>query len=237
MEAITISWVLYAIRDLLSYEKIRKRVLSTMLHSIPDIEIGKTFGGVYKKESLIKYLDNIIKNKNPRIVLFTAANITEEETTHFQTFIVNTSNKTLVVIDPAQNDSDTNVYDADITNELIAPFFKTNGYTVSWIDTSNTCQTTVEDVFCQSWSLYLQIQGVLHPGSRVIIPKSQDKRYDLLLGFFKELATNRWFCKKFSEEYLFIVGSYTGITKRERGVLVTKDPCHIMANMTYKDMY
>ena len=138
---------------------------------------GNTFSYNYKVGNLIKYLKTISSFAN-KIILFTVANLPNANNeSHYMTFILNNITKQLIIIDPALVNGKPGIYSPYIAIQTIEPFVN-NNYDVKWLDTSNTCQTDKNDVFCQSWSLYLQIMNC---NSNVIdIPQDQFCKYEVL---------------------------------------------------------
>jgi hypothetical protein len=239
-KAALISWILFSIRNVLGYEHNRNTILATELKRIPGLEFGRTFSEEYKNEDLLYYLSQIIKVKNKRI-LFTAANLPDLETqeTHYQTYVVNTKTKLVLMMDPARKASGKGIYPAIVSREIIRPFFESNGYTVSWIDTSSACQIKMQDVFCQSWSLYLQIQAILYPETRIDIPKTQAGKYGILLNFFKRVINYDTICEELQKEYIDTVKNAPtkDLSVSEKKYLIKQDPCSILAGMETKDMF
>ena len=94
------------------------------------------------------------------------------------------------------------------------PFFENKGYTTQFIRLKNPSQTIEDDVFCQSWSLYILLQVLQKSKNNdfnkisVDIPKSQLDRYTVLLNFYKDIATNIPDVKQIlNEEYVSALNS------------------------------
>jgi hypothetical protein len=242
MDKVTVSWVLYSLREVLGYEHIRTSILKNELVSAksPTIVYGPTFAQEYDPEDLESYLNSVLKLKNKR-VLFTASNLPDIQTqeTHYQTYIVDTSKKTVLMIDPARKSSGKGIYPPIVSREVVRPYFENAGYTVSWIDTSSACQIKMHDVFCQSWSLYLQIQATLNPGLRIDIPKSQNKKYELLLNFFQKIITYSDVCLELQNEFKALIKEANSavISAAEKKYMLVQDPCLILRQMSPADMY
>ena len=240
MDPIAVSWVLYSLRELLGLEDLRQIILEKELHSIPGLVYGKTFSMEYKMSTLVNYLKKIIKLKDKRI-LFTAANlpgITEEDmgNTHYQTYIVDTKNKSVILIDPARKPSGQGIYPAYVTVEEVEPFFQENGYTVKWVNTSAACQVKMQDVFCQTWSLYLQILSTINPDKRINIPVSQEKKYEVLLDFYKHIMRYDGLCDMLNTQYVESVTT-NDIPQKLKAQLLKLNPCSILESMTPIDMF
>lgn len=238
------SWVLFAMRNTLGYEDVRASLLKHFLQDIPGIVTGKTFAGHYNMSELEVYMLSIME-KHGKTVLFTASNLPDAKTreTHYQTFIVQPTKKHVITIDPARTPRGTGIYEPYIT-ETVSDFFKAHGYTVEWLKTSSACQIRSEDVFCQSWSLYLQKEAILHPDTKIQIPTSQADKYKRLLEFYKELFDQRGFCDVFKKEYANVIRTHSalvaGVKKSLQAALRKQygavDPCAFLLSMTAADM-
>jgi len=237
MDHVVVSWVLYSLRELLGYENTRNKILQAKLKEIPNIVLGKTFSLEYNVNDLKNYLKNVLLQKNKR-VLFTAANLPDLSTgeTHYQTYVVDTQSKTVIMIDPSRRPSGKGIYPPIVSREVIKPFFELSGYTVNWIDVSSACQIQKQDVFCQTWSLYLQVQSVLNPGVKINVPKTQEKKYDLLLQFYQSLLKYQGFCDDLQKEFIDSVKT-AKITKQQKLQVSKSNACAILTAMTTKDMY
>ena len=213
---IAVSWAILALRDVMGREDVRNHIITTFMPDIKNAKYMKTFDAFqqYKKfpydnkqTKILKYCAKIMKLKNT--VVFTASNIqenAEDMETHYQSFIVDNTQKKLFAIDPAINPKTKTgygIYKPMVTYETIQPFFEKNGYEFQFIQLSNTAQTRREDVFCQSWSLYILLD-VLRNGTNTIvdIPKSQTKKYEVLLDFYKRLLAIPDIADELNKTYL-----------------------------------
>ena len=186
------SWVSYSMRQVMNNENIRNIILANFIQGSPNIVFGKTFEAKYKLSDLRIYLEQI--STDGKIHLFTVANLPDKLSgeTHFQTFILLNASKTIYAIDPARTKKGEGIYGA-YAGEYVLQFFNTKKYITEWNPVSYACQTCKEDVFCQSWSLFLQIKMflMLESGSKlpqVCIPRGLGNRYQLLLDFFKNIV-------------------------------------------------
>lgn len=187
------SWILDAIRKVFGLEDIRKNVLKYFLpislHT--QIEFGKTFGSETKMTMLKKYLESSLTCKK-RLLLFTVSNMAKNQETHYQTFVLDLRYKHLWVIDPASVMGQTGIYQPFIANDTIIPFYKNKGFTTEFVKLKNPCQSTENDVFCQTWSLFLQIEFVkkyleINDMNIILsIPKALRHRYKYLIAFYKK---------------------------------------------------
>lgn len=205
------SWIIYSIRRTIGEEDVRNLILKTVLPRDPNRVLGKTFVLFYNTEKNLDeqiaayytnvkvYLSEFIEKNKGKTLLFTIANAPSEGTpeTHYQTVILrNTESPTAIFIDPARkSDGSNGIYEPWAINNCVKPFLEENGFTTSWLPVSQAPQTSKMDVFCQSWSLYLLKEAVLHPGSTIIIPKGQQERYALLDNFWKEASQIELFCE------------------------------------------
>jgi hypothetical protein len=251
---VCVSWVMYSLREVLNSESIRNDILYHHLkkYNIP-IHYGKTFGGEYNIEEVKNYLKQIVSYKTP--LIFTAANLPDLYTneTHYQSFILDNVKKSLIMIDPARNKHKEGIYEPHISNDVVRPFFEKKKYNVKWLETSNTCQKTESDVFCQSWSLYLQIMAMhrlLETDEKKItnikIPSKQTDKYKILLDFFVEnihyvpsvcIALKKEYKTNISknEDFSSIIPKKQLTSTRKKYLKV--DPCKILIEMKVTDMF
>jgi hypothetical protein len=200
-----ISWLLHSLKIILGDESIRRYIT---LHYYPDItnqekKYMKTFdafiqNGKTRQDKIDKiktYCEKI--RQKVGVIVFTATNIQQDKLdfeTHFQSYIVNNNIKKVVVVDPAydkKNENNAGIYMAEVSYEVVIPFFKENGYEIEFVDLSTPAQISEGDVFCQSWSLYILLQKLkqneyLYDKS-FEIPEKQLDKYDMLLEFYKQI--------------------------------------------------
>jgi len=236
---IAISWALDAIKDVLGTQHTRNKIIKTFFPPIKNAQHMKTFDAFQqyecmpyndKENEIVEYCEEIILLKN--YVVFTATNIQENEDdqeTHYQTYIVDNTNKILYAIDPAINPKKKygyGIYKPMITYKTIQPFFEKNGYQFQYVKLMNPAQTLVEDVFCQSWTLYILLELLrltspefpcfslcLHPvpfaalkataRSKIVIniPKKQIDKYEILLNFYKQILVIESISDKLDKTY------------------------------------
>lgn len=203
-----ISWVLHSIKIVLGDESIRRYIILFYNHEITNkgkkyirtfdafVQKGKTRQD--KADTIIKYCEDICKKKD--IVVFTATNIQQnrfDNETHFQSYIVDNNVKKLLVSDPAYDitkEGESGIYMAEVSNEVIIPFFANKGYNTCFVQLTSPAQVCEGDVFCQSWSLYILLQKLknkeyIHDIS-LEIPDKQINKYDMLLCFYKQIFTD-----------------------------------------------
>jgi hypothetical protein len=164
-----------------------------------------------KFEKIRAFLRAVVTLKGT--VVFTAANVQLDEDdaeTHYQTFIVDNDAQKVYMIDPAndrsvdKNDkkykksktilvSGQGIYYAQVAHEIIKPFFEENtDYTVELVQLLYPAQIIENDVFCQSWSLYILdklLESDDYKTTEVVdIPNAQINKYDTILGFYKRIV-------------------------------------------------
>lgn len=193
------TWIIYSLRNVLNNPDLRNKILKKNVSNshidekeiVYDTEPGKiTHTGDYEDEELYTYLfSNIFKNDN-KIHAFTLANKADESSgeTHFQTFIVDNEKKIIYGIDPARTNRGPGIYDAiagDYLKEQIEK--KLTQYKFQWAVPNRACQRSSKDVFCQSWSLLLQMDFLKNNlAYRIELKPKQKELYSILIEFYKE---------------------------------------------------
>ena len=206
------------------------------------IESGKTRED--KIEKIRNYLEKIVEM--PGTVAFTATNVQQDENdfeTHFQSFIIDNDAKRVIMIDPAYDKkkrSGKGIYYAEIAREIVKPFFKflnmdleeEDEYKVRFLKLKNPAQIAHDDVFCQSWSLFI-LNSLLENDAykttqKFKIPESQTDKYNMILKFYKRIFTD--------------IPSLRGYLKAEYegeitdDYLLEADPYKVLMKMTKADM-
>jgi len=204
-----VSWILFSIREVIGYADIRKQIILHWLTEKNIINVNKeiiTINPERKDDSeVVKLCTQIIGDTNPinNLFIFTGTNLPDPRTkeTHYNIFIIDKSIKKLYIIDPASKlvkrgrsyIAKEGIYSPYLANDTIIPFFEKYRYTHTFIASQNAAQTNIGDVFCQSWTL-LMLKLFLdndNPQKEMIdIPKKQEKKYQLLLDFYKYILTN-----------------------------------------------
>lgn len=219
------------------------------------IEPGKT--REEKFEKIRNFLRTVITLKGT--VVFTASNIQYDEDdieTHYQTFIVDNDAKKVYMIDPAndrtvdKNDakykksktilvSGQGIYYAQLAHEIIKTFFEQNtDYTVELVELTNPAQIIENDVFCQSWSLYILdqlLENDAYKKSAVVkIPETQINKYDKILRFYQRIISE---IPVLSE---YLIAEYEGEIKDcydcPKDALLNVNPVDFLLGMTKTDM-
>ena len=167
-----ISWLLHSLKILLGDESIRRYIIIKYNPLLTNqakkcirtfnafVQKGKTRND--KAKIIEDYCDDMSKRKG--VVVFTATNIQQNELdneTHFQSYILDNNSKTIYIVDPAYDKSKSGhagIYMAEVSNEVVIPFFKKKHYDTLFIDLNRPAQVSDGDVFCQSWSLYILLE-------------------------------------------------------------------------------
>jgi hypothetical protein len=249
---VVVSWVLFAMTETLHKDNVRRLLLQQALQNVDrNIVYGPVFDVVEDNvagphvENVVEYvLVQALIQPQGTLVLFTASDLPSESgETHFQAFILDTTNEILWVLDPARAPKGRMIYTSNI--EVYLENNLPQGYHKRNLPTSAACQTNERDVFCQSWSLWLQIQAVLRFGQRVVVPTDQRERYALLLSFFQQALMYPQVCNALKTEYLHVLEEYResvleGVSRREQPRYIASmkavDPCQIIMSMLPEEM-
>jgi hypothetical protein len=214
------SWILYIIKEVMGVDEVRNEILKYYLQPLPqyNIEYGPTFSIGVAKAKLYKYLDRIISlivAGEDKLVLFTCNNNygpmprkgVKLIETHYQTFIVQPQKKRITMIDPSRRRRQTGIYWPYAA--MVVYFYikaRIPDCNFYWLKTTQPCQVEFSkyennaDVFCQSWSLYLQKQALLTNKTVIDIPFRIDDKYNLLINFYQEIIQN---VPIFRDEFMF----------------------------------
>jgi hypothetical protein len=253
-----ISWLLHSVKILLGDESIRRYII---VKYNPDIDNQakkciRTFNAFVqngksrddKAKQIVKFCDEMSKREG--IVVFTATNIQKDKLdmeTHFQSYILNNNLKTILTIDPAfdrTKDAQAGIYMAEVSNEVVIPFFLTQGYSSCFVDLSNPAQVCDGDVFCQSWSLLILLNKIRNSefldDISFDIPHIQIDKYDMLLQFYQQIFTDLpELGDNLKTEYEAEVTNTRGPnapTKVKKQCILDFDPRELLLSMTKNDM-
>ena len=229
------SWVLMGLRSTIELTEVRNNILMDII-GIENIQkysihLGKTLQDVHYKV-VIDYVKDILNDNSANIYLFTASNqpsLTTAET-HFQTFILIKDMKMLFCIDPSAYNSRQNAegfYNTDMTNKITEYFdninfekvFDDKLWDIIKNPVGNTPQTQEGDVFCQTWSLFLQIEYIIIILKSTVnlnivlnkvfinIPFYYKDKYQVLNAFYKRYL--HVYCNQLQTEYQKWINSMT----------------------------
>ncbi len=248
------SWILFAIRDILEKTDVRNMILEREFND-NNIYFGDSFVGEYDYSILNKYVDYCINKINKNLILFTISNSVrqcsnvEDCETHFQTVIIDKINKVIIFIDPSRKQKGGGIYKTTASNMLIK-YMKNAypSYKIKWNPVKTPCQTNYKDVFCQSWSLYLQmlfVQQILSSDfnytslTAPILPVKLSDRYGVLLQFYRSIfSKNKSLCKYLDDAYKSDIDNFaTDLSIVLKNKLLKEDVCLIFPDkFTDKDL-
>jgi hypothetical protein len=260
LRTIAISWVLHSMKEVLGMEEIRNIIIRHFIPKLKYIDKIRTFDAFQqykkkpfdnKKKEIIEYCKKIIKWKN--LGIFTATNIqinADDHETHYQCFIVDNKNKKVYSIDPAMDhttETGYGIYDPTVSYEVIKPFFEKKSYTFQYIRLTNPAQINEEDVFCQSWSLYILINVLLQNKYTIDIPKQQIDKYVILLDFYKEILDLQDVSAELDHVYKYNINENTEFIEKNAkkemkkyGLTITDllniEPYKLIKSMTASEM-
>ena len=247
-----LGWLLLALREAMGDPDVRNAILQHDLGTPKGVEFGQTFEYGFTLKQLEKYLQAIVAKTGLHYLLFTAQNLPDKESleTHYQTYIVDYRKKKVWAIDPARTPTGKGIYFPYISENVILPFFEERGWTTAFAPTSSACQKGKRDVFCQSWSLYLQIEfmkRLLSTGivEELSIPGRKEERYPLLLAFFKNVLSIKQVCDQVTVSYQHLIRTHRDLVsgvqsaqekKAIRQSYLGLDPCQLLLGMTVQDL-
>ena len=163
--------------------------------------------------------------------------------------IIDKINKTIIFIDPSRKQKGSGIYKTTASN-MIIKYMKDmySSYKIKWNPVKIPCQTNYKDVFCQSWSLYLQIlfvEQILSSDFNYTslqapnIPSKLSERYNVLLQFYKDIfKKNRILCKYLEDAYISDIDNFaTDLSVSIKTKLLNEKPCtHFPFDFTVNDM-
>jgi hypothetical protein len=244
------SWVLDALRRVLGYEDIRNLILRSMVDH-KGVAYGKTFGAEHTVKQLEQYLKTITTGKTPShsYLLFTASNQAYQGETHYQSFVVDYAHKKLWVLDPASAMGREGIYAAYVARDTIMPFFQKKGWDTAFVKLTKPCQSTEDDIFCQTWSLWLQsrfVRALLDKKKTLTlsVPAALRTRYKDLLRFYKESIALPEACKELTATYrdtirtspALVLGATPAKAKEIVRNYLKVDPCQEVLRMNELDL-
>lgn len=186
------SWILYSLRDVMGNCQLRRDIID-MFHIEKGLEMENTervvtFDGFRDNDDeIVEYCLGVMITSGR--TFFTACNIVDPSTgeSHYVTFLVDNYKQKLTVMDPAFSEKGRSIYSQFVASDTIIPLFKQNGYLVSHVNVSEPLQNYSEEVFCQTWSMFLVDQMICNKGEQIVVPRTQRDKYTLLLGFYRKI--------------------------------------------------
>jgi hypothetical protein len=233
---LAISWLLYAVRATLGLSNVRNAILR---NGIKNAELGPTFSSGNTVDDVLICI-NKFQTSEKRFLIFTAngeikksrkrQRLTEsyEVESHYISFILDSVHKRAIIIDPSRNRGKPGIYNP-YAGIILEPYIKEYGYTTRWLEMSTPCQEIEEDVFCQSWTLFLVCEAFVC--DKIMIPKNQHFKYHILLRFFKELLQVPQFSKELKISYTESINDH--VAKRKLSMF---DPCELLLSMNAVEM-
>lgn len=249
LEDVLSSWVLDALRRVFGYEDMRNLILRAKLGK--KVAYGKTFGAEHKVRQLKDYLKKVVVADDAcRLLLFTASNRALRGETHYQGFVVDYQKKQLWVVDPASVRGGEGIYASYVARDVVMPFFQAHGWETGFVRLSNACQATTDDVFCQTWSLWLMVRVARQLLSKkklttISVPKKLTLRYRALLRFYKEGLKVEGVCEELQATYRDTIRRSRVLvehlpTKKEKDTVrryyLAVDPCVEVVRMNEADL-
>lgn len=224
MDPTVLNMISFSCRSSLEDEKVRESIILQKLEELGEkmittdnmvasdgtiYVIGKTFIPMRKKELayIEKYLETMTDPNT--VYAFTSSNLPDKKTseTHFQSFVVDNIHKRLYIADPSRKPGGKEgIYASYISDGLVSPYFVNKKYEPKYVLAKDTLQKASYDVYCQTWSLILQIEKLKNiikgqPDKLIDIPSKKEDKYLYLVDFYKTLYNNTEFCKKLNSEF------------------------------------
>ena len=253
-----VSWMLHALKIVLGDESIRRYIILYYYPTItnPSKKCIRTFDAFVesakkreeKANEIRKYCNKM--SRKPDMVVFTASNIQRtkcDNETHFQSYIIDNTTKKLNVIDPAYDlskEDNKGIYMAEISLDVIVPFFERKGYKTEFVSLTTPAQVDVGDVFCQSWTLYILLaklkQNEYFKNNTFEVPEDQLDKYDMLLSFYRQIFTDMPELREnLNVEYEGEILECRGpnrLSKSEKEILLKFDPVDLLLGLTKYEM-
>jgi len=245
-------WLLLALREAMGDPVVRNAILQKEVGTPRGVEFGKTFEYGFTLKQLEDYLDALFRKRGVRYLLFTAQNLPDKRSreTHYQAYIVDYRRHHVWIMDPARTPSGKGIYHPFISNDIIIPFFTKHGWKAEFVPTTSACQRGLRDVFCQSWSLFLQIEFVkmlltLGHTQALEIPSRKEVRNQLLVDFFQRALSVPAVCDQVTTSYQHLICTHRDLVagvssvqekKAIRESFLQFSPCRLLMKMNVYDL-
>jgi hypothetical protein len=217
---------------------------------------GKTFGSESQTRHVLDYVQELLikYTHTSTLVVFHGINPPQSGETHYQTFLLDFETHTALVIDPAMTwkksqgkyIQEPGTYKPFLALNTLLPFLKTHSFETSFMRTTHPCQDCEDDIFCQSWTMYVLVQFLCQRRTQPItIPCDQVKRYRILLRFFQQIfSLIPELCDELSAIYIHNMKHHRAIVKdipkqerkQYREYMASIDPCVVLKTMKPRDM-
>jgi hypothetical protein len=267
-----LDWTIFAVREVMGLSEIRNLILKTELvkagwdpEGIEDIDFGPTFGYdtnlKKKKAEILDYLYRVVLESKftTKFTVFSLSNFQEyDNETHYQGFIADLEYKHMYIMDPAMTKDGPGIYTPIISLELVIPFLEKKGWTWEFVVGSKPFQTDTGDVFCQSWSLWMMKKVLMdlvgkttkksgnqkRRVTQITVPTNPEKKFEMLVGFYKECAQIPEFCRELQEVYNDLIKKRKEIVhgidkkhhKEERAKFYGVNACSALSHLTPEDL-
>lgn len=263
-----LEWTIFAVREVMGLSEIRNLVLKTALikadvdnEDAEAIEFGPTFGYdtnlKKKKTEILEYLQHVVMESNftVKFTIFTMSNFQEyDNETHYQGFIADHGHKHMYIMDPAMTKEGPGIYTPIISLELVIPFLEKSSWTWEFVVGSKAFQTDTGDVFCQSWSLWMMKKVLMdlvvkrrekiRKMSQIMVPTNPEKKFEILVRFYKECSHIPEFCQVLQEIYNELIKTRKEIVegvdknhhKEERAKFYGVSACSALSHLTPEDL-
>ena len=169
------SWAIFALKVIIGENDFRNYYLNSIFKS--DVNHLFTMAGEeYTNMDLIAKLKDVSTIKDNMVAFTVAQKASMGNPTHYIGFVVMKEEERLYILDPVMGAGGFD-YSADEETNVVRNHFKS--YSHVFIQPSYTaCQTSANDTYCQSWSLWLIRKFLKHygKGGRMTMKKKGDAR-------------------------------------------------------------
>ena len=213
---IVTDWILYSMRFVLSYPEPRNLVLSSsdwfgfFQTRGYDILTTETYGNGISDGELHSNLTDFLNAGPNKIFLFTLSNDPtatadpDKAETHFQSFVIINHIHTIFAFDPSGVGGTPGIYHPGAIQQMDSIINTSKlPYKLVYPNINVPCQRFKSDVFCQTWSLYLQYEFMRQVSQhllslrsledfaieriKIVIPETQIEKYRLLNSFIQSV--------------------------------------------------
>jgi hypothetical protein len=245
LRSIAVSWVLFSIRETIGFSIVRNSILKKKIDKLGRFSSDIVYGKTFSQGDTFDDIHNTVKsfrNTSKRFLIFTSngeivenkrkkVRFSDEIESHYVSFIVDSQKMETIIVDPSRDSGQVGIYNPYI-GICLTPFFKELGYKVRWLEMTSPCQITYNDVFCQSWTLYLVYKWLKNSENTTItIPRKQVKKYSVLLRFYKNALKYRVFCEELDLSYRNNIKGHDQFESLNRF-----DPSELLFEMSAEDM-
>ena len=251
-----IEWIVFSLRSTLEDPKVRKEVLEKLVGNskLTFRDLGMITGGKDDMQEIKDVVERIVLGESD-VYVFSLRNIPDERTseTHFQSVIVKTKPREVIWFDPAMSGrGKVGIYEPYAGEAFEKLMLKQKPkYRIRRNPVTNACQLYKYDVFCQSWSLYLQYMYVKNnilgsKPSKVPVDERYINKGKVLLDFYKKICSDvDIFNTLLNEEYKININKYSKKKnykyhkqlKKIKNKILNVDVCDIVDNLEITDLF